>query len=607
MKLVPVSAILFLVFCSGLAEAGHQINPTDDEGINEALEAGGLVYLNAGVYEINGPIVIGSDTILTGDPNAIIRVSSRSSQWFTGTTGIISCKESVKNVEIYGFQIDGNCANLPASYANTPGHDKDCEKLIILHGNSGDFADDIKVHDMKLYNSFSDGTYIYYAKNVQCYNNFISNCQHEGIFWSVVLNGEMYNNKIAGITSDCARLDNSINCRVYDNIFFSYDGDKTNGAYKHGENGIQVGDAGSSHGYDASNKPTTTTNIEIFDNTFANNGLAAIAGSGGENVYIHDNKFIGVAELETMGISVDGIPTKENSEKVFNSIFDILKTEISETGNVTQETITPVDPVWEKKGNAEAFIYLAGYDGEITIGNETYIPESPSKCARVLTDTHNLAKMPVNQASSVQLKDGENNSLVVNLEVKTKSQIKEHKTLLGIRIPSYKMKSEHESFTQTFPAPPIFPVITPPKAYVTYYNGSHATVYIPDIPGIVKTEISMNDSYAREYRLIGEVGTAQNGFKSARFIEVSTWKFIGTQMSRSQSGLHIKEPFNIDNLTISVTTPYKTMQVTDIDYVVIEDESSKIFNLGLLTIAVLCLTYGRAIYKILNMVVRKWF
>jgi len=289
------------------------------------------VYLSTGVYEIEGPIIIGSNTILTGDSNAIIKVSSSSSQWFTGSTGIISCEESVKNVEIYGFQINGNLGSLPASYANTPGHDKDAERCIILHGNSGDYAENIKIHDMKLYDSFSDGMYIYYAKNVKVYNNFISNCQHEGIFWSVVIGGELFNNRVAGITSDCARLDNNIGCRVFDNIFFSYDGTNLNSAYPHGENGLQVGNAGSSHGYDARDKPTVTTNIEIFNNSFVNNGLQAILlGSGSDNnVFIHSNKFIGVSELETMGISVQGIsytnpPTVEMSEKIFGSIFDIL-------------------------------------------------------------------------------------------------------------------------------------------------------------------------------------------------------------------------------------------------------------------------------------------
>jgi hypothetical protein len=233
----------------------------------------------------------------------------------------------VKNVEISNFQINGNLGALPASYANSPGHDKDCQRCIILHGDSGNYADNIKINDMMLLDSFSDGAYIYYARNVSVYNNFISNTQHEGVFFSVVIGGEIYNNKIAGITLDCARLDNSINCRIFDNIFFSYDGDNTAGAYKHGENGLQIGNAGSSHGYDASSKPTVTANIEVYNNTFANNGLQAILlGSGSDNnVYVHDNKFIGVSELETMGISVKGLlPTKETSEKIFNSIFDIL-------------------------------------------------------------------------------------------------------------------------------------------------------------------------------------------------------------------------------------------------------------------------------------------
>lgn len=312
------------------------VSPTganDQAIINNALEAvhnsgGGKVYLNAGTYDVSDTVVIWSNTVLTGSPDAIIKVSASSSQWFTGSIGIISCKESLKNVAIYGFSINGNLGALPASFANTPGHNKDAERCILIGGYTNNYAENIRIHDMKLYDSFSDGIYLRFAKNSACYNNFISNCQHEGTFWSCVENSEMFKNEIAGICSDCARLDNSMWCRVYDNIFFSYDGDNTNGQYKHGENGLQVGNAGSSHGYDANNKPTTTANIEIFNNTFANNGLQAILlGSGSDNnVYVHDNNFIGVSELETLGVSVKGIsPTIQQSEKVFSNIFDILK------------------------------------------------------------------------------------------------------------------------------------------------------------------------------------------------------------------------------------------------------------------------------------------
>lgn len=343
MRLLP-AILLFSVFFTGIAKAEEvTLYPTDQNGINQALQEvsnqGGTVYLNAGVYEITAPIFIHSNTILTGSPDAIIRVSPSSSQWFTGQIGIISCSESLKNVEVCGFSIDGNLGSLPASFANTPEHDKDCERCILLGGYSNNYAENISIHDMKLYDSFSDGVYLRYTTGAHCYNNEISNTQHEGIYLSVALQSEISGNQIAGITSDCARLDNCVNCKVYNNIFFSYDGDNTNGAYKHGENGLQVGDAGSSHGYDARNKPTTTTNIEVFGNTFAANGLKAIlldsaALASSANVYVHDNKFIGKAELETSGISFEisnsNPSTIGRSEQIFSSIFDILNLNLSE-------------------------------------------------------------------------------------------------------------------------------------------------------------------------------------------------------------------------------------------------------------------------------------
>ncbi|HZK71934.1 MAG TPA: hypothetical protein VFD03_10550, partial [Clostridia bacterium] len=56
-------AIFFsFLLLSGIAEAGAE------QQINERLKAGGTVYLSTGVYEVEGPIIIGSNTILTGDP-----------------------------------------------------------------------------------------------------------------------------------------------------------------------------------------------------------------------------------------------------------------------------------------------------------------------------------------------------------------------------------------------------------------------------------------------------------------------------------------------------------------------------------------------------------
>jgi hypothetical protein len=72
---------LFFVCCVGAAEALElTVSPTgsnnDQTVINQALEAvknsgGGEVYLNAGTYKIDNTVVIWSDTVLTGSPDAV--------------------------------------------------------------------------------------------------------------------------------------------------------------------------------------------------------------------------------------------------------------------------------------------------------------------------------------------------------------------------------------------------------------------------------------------------------------------------------------------------------------------------------------------------------
>ena len=450
MKLWCQHAFLFLILLPGIASAG------DEQQINERLKAGGTVYLSAGVYEIDGPIIIGSNTILTGDPDAIIKVSASSAQWFTEMTGIISSNGSVDNVEISGFQIDGSCDELSTSYADSaPQYDHDAERAIIINGYTSQFCNNIVIRNMHIYNCFSDGVHIRFANNVLVSDNVISNCQHEGIFLTSIIGVEVFRNDVAGITSDCIRLDNCVNFKVYNNLVFSYNGSDNNGAYKNGENGMQIGDAGSSHGYDASQKPTTTQNGEVYDNIFANNGLNAILlGSAGSdhnnNVYINDNKFIGNDELETIGIPVDGIyfnnmPTKEMSENIFNSIFDILDTTISDSGYVTQSSVFSPNKTLMSKGTESTWFDVVGYTGEIKIGNDIYIPKPANESAVVVSGTQTTRDRVVSQESTKKLTVGSDNNLTVDLEVKTTYNVPEKNkiTILGksINYTSHKKKS----------------------------------------------------------------------------------------------------------------------------------------------------------------------
>ena len=94
MKVLPVILILFLIFLTGIADAKtYTISSTgsnsDQKIINDALldaskNPGSTVYLKSdnGPFIIDGQIKIGSNTKLTGDSDAIIKISKQRLNYF---------------------------------------------------------------------------------------------------------------------------------------------------------------------------------------------------------------------------------------------------------------------------------------------------------------------------------------------------------------------------------------------------------------------------------------------------------------------------------------------------------------------------------------------
>jgi Pectate lyase superfamily protein len=621
MRLI-IMTLLFLTFFTGLAGAqtitvSSTGGNSDQDVINSAIDSatpGDTVYLTSGVFLVDNTVIVKSNLHLTGDPDAIIRVAPTSTQWFKGSVGVISCKEVIKNIEISGFQIDGNIKNLPPSFSDSrPDTASDCEKLIILGGYFGNYAENISIHDMKLYFSFSDGIYIHAAKNVFCYNNEIICCRHSDIFLSVCLDSEIYNNRIEGITSDNIRLDNCVRAKVKDNILLSFSGNSF-GAYLFGQNGLQVGDAGSSHGYDASGNPTHTTDIEVTGNTFVAPMLRTIwldaTGKGVTNVWIHDNKYIGKEGLETTGFSFNlsnvseiNLPTIEQSEEVFSSIIDI-----SDSGYVGQSSVFNPDKTLMSKGSDSAWLDVVGYTGEIHIGNDTYIPKPANESAIVVSGTQTKRDRVVSQESTKKL----TGNLTVDLEVKTTFEVPEKNkiTIFGksLNYTTYRKVSENTTFSKTFKAPVLFPAFQAPNVSVTNFNGSHAVVTIPDMPGIVKIDYTYDNSTATEYRLIGYVGSATNGFKSTDYEVTEKYLFDNSGMlSQGLDGLYIKDKnFDLSKLNVNVVTPYDSFNISHFEYTVIEDEHLKFFKWGFVGILGYFFIFGRAIHKIIYSVVGKW-
>ncbi len=342
MKFLPL--LFLLILTVGLAEAG------DESQINDLLKNGGNVTLENRVYEITGPIYIYSNTVLTGGSDTVIRVSSGiSSPWFSPYVAVINILDPY-NVKITGFEVDGNCQSLPSGWADSaPEHEHDQEQLIKVTGSSGNFGSNIEISNMKLHNSFGDGIKAACIDGIICEGNEIINTQHESIYFSACKNCKMLNNKMAVITSDGGRFDNCINGEAEGNIVWMYNGPNANGAYIGGANGFQAGNAGSSKGYDGRKSWISTQNVEIHDNIISDPGRQGIlisnADTDSANIFVHDNTFKNTSELRTMGIpvddnySVENPPSLQESENVFESIFDILNLNFISSGLFTNKTI----------------------------------------------------------------------------------------------------------------------------------------------------------------------------------------------------------------------------------------------------------------------------
>lgn len=566
--LCPTEPAQALDFTTLSPDGGH----SNQEQINKALENGN-VYLKAGVYDVDDSIYILPNRVLTGDHDAIIRVWSGSSQYFKGLKGVISYDGVAHDIEISNIQIDGNIKNLPKSYANSRSDTRhDCQKLIILHGYSNQFASNIKLHDLKLYNSFSDGIYLLYVRYAACYNNFISNCQHEGTYYSVVQDSVLYNNNIAGIVSDSARLDNCANVKVYTNLFFSYAGDSY-GAFKGGQSGLQIGDAGSSMGYNAKKTGFHTTNIEVFNNTFAAPGVRAIwLDAAGQqpstNVYIHNNKYVGVEGLETLGIPVDDIsydnfPTVETTEKVFSSIFDVLDVKFTDTGrtNQTSEEI-PYTIQETEQGRIAGGIKIIGFKDVIYIEGVPYIPNNDSVLVK-----YNAVKAPsfewnhtgVSKIDKEVDVKNENGNVTATLTVKMKWYKLSNDSTGTIK---KKQKTSEAVFIDTVKAPQILTRSTELKG-ILYEYPTYSLASVPT-NGLSEVEYEYNGKTAEHVFLLGEQHKNNEGIIYTNFSKVDYWT---GELNHSGEFLFINGSFDPKKLTVTAYTPYEEFQVTHFDYI----------------------------------------
>lgn len=621
LALIAIITLTMLVGCGSAADlsvspaGGH----SDQKVINDAIDAvvqsgGGIVYLNTGTYIVDGPILIKSNTKLTGDSNAIIKVYSGSSQWFQGSIGIISNAGNLRNVEICGFQVDGSVTELPPGYHQSRSNTAhDCERCILFAGDSGNMMDNISIHDLTLFDSFSDGIYIRFCDNVHIYNNFISNTQHEGTYLVCCRYSLIEYNRIAGICSDCMRYDNNQNTEVRFNTCWSYDGTHASNTYMHGENGIQVGNTGASKGYDGRDKPFFTKNVYVHDNSFINNGLNAVLIDGDvndDNVYFVNNTVIGHDQLETSGFPIELIgnysyehpPSLQTSKKVFSSIFDILNVKFQNSGFTDQQDESIQYSVQKTTiGDIAGGIKIVGFKNQIIIDNQTYIPDKNStivKYAAVMApgiDFWNTEIDKTDPKVTVSIKDGKADAhldvtmrwYTVSTNQKTKAVKKTYHTSTA-------------SFNDSCPAPGVLPKVQNVMAYVDVYPSEtfpKFTINVLHDRITQRIEYKYENIQATHTFLIGEKQTDDKGIEHTFYTRCNRWD--GNSSSMADEFI-INGPFNPTDLSLTYHTPYEDIQVTDVRVTVhdLKKDTWQVPMLGLIARLIFMLFILFMIYRV---------
>lgn len=231
------------------------------------------VYLEGNsTYVISDSVLIGNNTILEGDPTAVIKLEDKT-DWPPDKPMITQMDSSGnQDITIRGFEIDGN-------------HDGNVEKKrgagyhnLIHFLNS----ENIQVYDLYMHDSHGDGLKVTSCSNIRFYNNTIYKLGHDALYVIYSSNVEAWNNRITCRTNSGLRIYNSNHAKFYNNTINS-EGE--------GGAGIQVQKEGSS---------TVMDDIEIFNNLLYETNAAGIwitgYGSGyskdtAKEIYIHNNKF----------------------------------------------------------------------------------------------------------------------------------------------------------------------------------------------------------------------------------------------------------------------------------------------------------------------------
>ena len=236
------------VYVAGDGSGDFNCNGTDDQmEINQALiyvaknQPFTTVHLRGpNTYVISNTIFIGNNTVLEGDPTAVIKLEN-GANWPAGKPMITGMNSAgIHGVTIKGFEIYGN-------------HDNNEDKkkgdgyynMIRFH-----YSKDIQVHDMYMHDGHGDGLRVRNSSNIQFYNNKVYKLGHDGFYAIECENVSAWNNCITCRTDSGLRARDSNHIKFHDNMIDSFYN------WSAGSSGIQI-----------EKSKNKVNDVEVYNNT----------------------------------------------------------------------------------------------------------------------------------------------------------------------------------------------------------------------------------------------------------------------------------------------------------------------------------------------------
>ncbi|MGB9928053.1 MAG: disaggregatase related repeat-containing protein [Methanosarcina sp.] len=296
-----------VIYIAGDGSGDFNCDGKDDHvEINQALGAAAensestTVYLKGPfTYIIDDTLLIGSNTILKGDPDTKVKLASQAG-WTEWKPLIKERASGAHDIIIQGFTLDGNREG-NGNVVSGKGY----YNLIHL----GDCRN-ISVHDMYLTNNHGDGLKVDSCSNVKFHDNEIYLLGHDALYASGCSDVQAYDNVITCRTNSALRLYNSNKASFYGNRITS---EGSGGA------GIEIQKYGKS----------VMDDIEICNNVIYKTALAGIwiFSSGpayplsSANVHIHHNQIFDTG-LKSSNSKAGGIVSAGFNILLENNVFD---------------------------------------------------------------------------------------------------------------------------------------------------------------------------------------------------------------------------------------------------------------------------------------------